>query len=131
MQGKIRKIMNEVFILRPWGFVVFLLIGISVFFVVTTKIHIPVYRTVETTAVREGGMIRVDLHKNSFEAGTPVFLYESRDDHLEKVAKYKVEQGCPLIEEGDKLPVSGKVYLDIQIGDISLLRHILTEGGNI
>lgn len=131
MQGKVRKIMNEVFILRPWGFVAFLLIGISVFFIVTTRIQIPVYRTVETTAVREGDIIRVDLHKNTFEAGTAVFLYESRDDHLEKVTAYKVQQGCLLIEESDKLPVSGKVYVDIQTSDISLLRHIVTEGGNI
>lgn len=130
MQGKMRKMMNEVFILRPWGFVVFLLIGISVFFLVTTRIHIPVYRTVETTAVMEGDVIRVDLQQEVFEAGTPVFLYKSRDDHLEKVTVYKVEQGCLLIEKSGELSMSGNVFVDVQTGEVSLLRHIFTEGGN-
>lgn len=131
MQSKMRKMMNEVFILRPWGFIAFLIIGIGAFAAVTTKIHIPVYSTVETTAVSEDGMVRVDLQQKTFEVGTPVFLYKSRDDHLEKVTAYRVEQGCLLIEEGDKLQVAGKIYVDIQTGDISLLRHILTEGGNM
>ena len=74
--------------------------------------------------------MRVDLRQKEFEAGTPVFLYRSRDDHLEKVTEYKVDKGVLWIEDGESLPLSGKVSIDIQTGGISLLRHILTEGGN-
>lgn len=128
--SKKRKLMNSVFILHPWGFVVFLLLGTGLFVFAAAKIQIPVYTTVETEAVREGRAVRVDLGQKEFEAGTPVFLYRSRDDHLEKVTEYKVDKGVLWIEDGESLPLSGKVSIDIQTGGISLLRHILTEGGN-
>lgn len=131
MQSKKRKLMNSIFILHPWGFVIFLLLGTGLFIFTATKIQIPVYTTVETVVGREDSIIRLDLEQREFQEGTPVYVYTSRDDHLEKVTEYRMEKGCLLVESGDKLPGSGKVYIDIQTGEISLLRHILTEGGNI
>lgn len=125
-----RKIMNTLFILHPWGFVIFLLLGVGGFLYTTSRIQIPVYTTVEAAVERENGIMRLDLQQKEFEVGTPVFLYESRDDHLEKVTDYEVEEGWLLTESIDNLPDTGKLYLDIQTDEISLLRHIFIKGGS-
>lgn len=124
--SKKRRFLQSHFILRPWGFLIFLVLGAGTFFYLALKIHIPVYSTVETVAEEENGMLRVDLHDSKFEMGTPVFLYVSRDDHLEKVTAYKVKDGWMLTEPIDTLPDSGRLYADIQIGETSLLKHILS-----
>lgn len=128
MQSKKRKFMNTLFILHPWGFVIFLLLGAVGFLYTTSRIQIPVYTTVETLVEKENGVMRLDLQNKDFMTGTPVFLYESRDDHLEKVTDYEVEEGWLLTEPIDKLPDTGRLYLDIQTDEISLLRHIFIEG---
>lgn len=125
-----RKFMNTIFILHPWGFVIFMLLGVGVFIYLAERIDIPVYTTVETVAEMQDGVMRLNLHGREFETGTPVYLYESRDDHLEKVTDYEMEEGWLLTGPVDTLPDSGKLYVDIQTDEISLLRHIFTEGGN-
>lgn len=124
-----RKIMNTLFILHPWGFVIFLLLGVGGFFYTASNIQIPVYTTLETAVEKENGVMCLDLGKNVFETGTPVFLYESRDDHLEKVTAYEVKEGCLMTDVIDSLPDSGKIYMDVQTDEISLLRHIFANGG--
>lgn len=126
MQSRKRKILNSLFILHPWGFVIFFVLGAGTFLYTAGRIHIPVYTTVETVVQEEDGIMRVDLHNREFETGTPVFLYESRDDHLEKVTAYHVKEGWLLTDPIDTLPASGKLYVDIQTSEISLLRHILS-----
>ena len=123
--------MNSLFILHPVGFILFLVLGVGTFFLVATKIHIPVYTTVETVVEEENGRMCLNLEDNKFEAGTPVYLYQSRDDHLEKVTAYEVREGWLLTDFIDTLPKDGRLYADIQTDEISLLRHIFTEGGNI
>lgn len=126
MQSRKRKILNSLFILHPWGVIIFLVLGAGTFLYTAGRIHIPVYTTVETVVEEEDGIMRVDLHDREFKSGTPVFLYESRDDHLEKVTAYQVKEGWLLTDSIDTLPASGKLYVDIQTSEISLLRHILS-----
>ena len=71
MQSKKRKLMNSIFILHPWGFVIFLLLGTGLFIFTATKIQIPVYTTVETVVGSEDGIIRLDLGQREFQEGTP------------------------------------------------------------
>lgn len=125
MQSSKRKFLNSFFVLHPWGFLIFLVLGAGTFLYTAIRIHIPVYTTVETVVKEENGIIRVDLHDREFMTGTPVFLYESRDDHLEKVTAYDVKEGWLLTNSIPALPGSGKLYVDIQTSEISLLRHIL------
>lgn len=112
------------------GFLFFLLAGAAGFLFLALKIQIPVYTTVQTRIETENGGIRVNLHDTAFQADAPVFLYQSRDDHLEKITAYHVENGYLYTAFSDALPDSGTIYLDVQIREVSLLRHILTEGGN-
>ena len=130
MQSKKRKTLTTFFILRPWGFIFFLLFGAGMFIFFASKIQIPVYTTLETTVIQKNGIVKLNLENKTFKEGTPVFLYKSRDDHLEKVTNYKIKDGCLLIDSSKTLPDSGKIYIDIQTDEISLLLHIFKEGGN-
>lgn len=131
MTSKKRKLMTSFFVLHPWGFVLFLLLGAGGFILSSAKIRIPVYTTIETSAEKTETGMRIYLQEKEFETGTAVFLYQSRDDHLERVEKYNIENGFLTVDTIDGLPDSGKIYMDIQTGEISLMRHIFTEGGNI
>lgn len=130
MQNKKRKTLTTFFILRPWGFIFFLLIGAGLFIFWGEKIKIPVYTTIETNAIQKNGTIKINLGNKSFIKNTPVFVYKSRDDHLEKVTDYRLMDNYLLIENLDTLSVSGKIYIDVQTDEISLLTHIFKEGGN-
>lgn len=130
MSDKKRKALTLFFVLRPWGFVLFLLLGAGIFIVTASRIRIPVYTTVETVIEEKNGDIQLNLKQTKFQSGTPVFLYRSRDDHLEKVTEYRVENGCLFTSSADSLPDEGRIYMDVQVDEISLLRHIFTEGGN-
>lgn len=126
----VKKLLNSFFVLHPWGFVLFLLLGAGGFILTAEKIRIPVYTTIETTAEKDGSGMRIYLNEKEFTTGTAVFLYQSRDDHLERIDNYKVENGFLTVDSTCGFPDKGKIYVDIQVDEISLMRHIFTEGGN-
>ena len=57
-QNKKKQILLDIFVLRPWGFVLFLILGIVMFMLVSVNIKIPVYMTVETYAEKENDRIK-------------------------------------------------------------------------
>ena len=69
MQSNKRKALTSFFVLRPWGFVLFLLLGAGLFVFTAANIKIPVYTKVETAVTQKNGVIQLSLHNKSFQAG--------------------------------------------------------------
>lgn len=128
-QSRKRKILTYFFVQKPLGFVLFLMLGITAFIVVTGSIKIPVYNTVEAYVEKENDMIRLNLHNQKIQADTPVFLYQSRDDFLEKITEYQMEDGYIVTDDTGVFLNGEKINIDFQTEEVTLLRHIL-EGGN-
>lgn len=128
-QSRKRKILTYFFVQKPLGFVLFLMLGVTAFIVVTGSIKIPVYNTVEAYVEKENDMIRLNLHNEKIQADTPVFLYQSRDDFLEKITEYQMEDGYIVTDDTGVFLNGEKINIDFQTEEVTLLRHIL-EGGN-
>lgn len=125
MQNKKKKIFMEFFVRKPFGFVIFLIFGTAVFVLTASRIQVPVYTTVRTRVEKEENGTRLNLKNNTFQTGTPVFLYHARDEHLEKITEYRVVDGYILIEPLDEISDGEKINIDIQTKEVSLLRHLL------
>lgn len=128
-QSRKRKILTYFFVQKPLGFVLFLMLGVTAFIVVTGSIKIPVYNTVEAYVEKENDMIRLNLHNQKIQADTPIFLYQSRDDFLEKITEYQMEDGYIVTDDTGVFLNGEKINIDFQTEEVTLLRHIL-EGGN-
>lgn len=128
-QSRKRKILTYFFVQKPLGFVLFLMLGVTAFIVVTGSIKIPVYNTVEAYVEKGNDMIRLNLHNEKIQADTPVFLYQSRDDFLEKITEYQIEDGYIVTDDTGVFLNGEKINIDFQTEEVTLLRHIL-EGGN-
>lgn len=129
-QSRRRKIFSDFFVIKPIGFVIFLLLGITVFVIVGSGVNIPVYMTVQTTVEREGDHVRLKLGEEKLLPDTPVFIYQSRDDYLEKIVEYEVDDGYVVMDVRKDLPDKQKVNMDVQTKEISLLKYIFMNGGN-
>ena len=124
MQSKKKKIFMEFFVRKPFGFVIFLILGTVVFILTASRIQVPVYTTVKTHVEKEEDGIRLDLKNNKFQTGTPVFLYRARDEHLEKITEYRMVDGYIVMEHLDEIQDGEKINIDIQTKEVSLLRHL-------
>lgn len=129
-QSKIRKRFTDFFVLRPLGFVIYLLLGAVVFIFVSANMKIPVYTTVESYVEKEDDRIRLILHDQKFQMDAPIFLYRSRDDSLKKITVYQIRDGYIVTEDTGVFSNGEKVSMDLQIKEVTLLRHIFMEGGN-
>lgn len=127
--SKKRKILTDFFVKRPLGFVIFLMIGIGAFILVSINIRIPVYTTVEAYVEKENDRIKLNLNNQKFQTDTPVFLYQSRDDSLEKITEYQLKDGYIIMEDTGVFSTGEKINIDIQTEEVTLLKHIL-DGGN-
>lgn len=128
-QSRKRKILTYFFVQKPLGFVLFLMLGVTAFIIVTDSIKIPVYNTVEAYVEKGNDMIRLNLHNQKIQADTPIFLYQSRDDFLEKITEYQLEDGYIVTDDTGVFLNGEKINIDFQTEEVTLLRHIL-EGGN-
>lgn len=125
MQSKKKKIFMEFFVRKPFGFVIFLILGTVVFVLIASRIQVPVYTTVKTHVEKAEDRIRLDLKSNKFQTGTPVFLYHARDEHLEKITEYRMVDGYIVMEHLDEIQDGEMINIDIQAKEVSLLRHLL------
>lgn len=129
-QSRKRRVFDTFFVFKPIGFTMFLLFGLITFIGISSNIKIPVYNTIETVVEKEGEYIKLDIGNQELQEDTPIFVYRSRDDYLEKITEYQVESEYIVIDSIDDLPDEQKVNVDIQIKEISLLQHIFRNGGN-
>lgn len=129
-QSRKRRIFHHLFVLKPVGFVLFLLTGITAFCIVSGNIAIPIYTTVETTVEHQGDLIKLHLGKQDLAENTPIFVYHSRDDFVRKITEYRVDGEYVITDSGENLWDGEKVNVDIQMGEESLFEHIIRNGGN-
>jgi len=124
MQSKSKKVFMEFFVRKPFGFVIFLILGTAVFILTANKIQVPVYKTVKACVEKEESGIKLNLRNTRFQKGTPVFLYHARDEHLEKITEYRLDGGYIVMDFMDGISVGEEINIDIQTQEVSLLRHI-------
>lgn len=129
-QSRKRRVFDTFFVFKPIGFTMFLLFGLITFIGISSNIKIPVYDTIETVVEKEGEHIKLDIGSQELQEDTPIFVYRSRDDYLEKITEYQVESKYIVINSIDDLSDEQKVNVDIQTKEISLLEHIFKNGGN-
>lgn len=123
MKGK-RKTRDAV------AYMLFLIVGTILFFISALSIHVPVYKTVEAKVAEDPARIELHGEVEQFYKDCPIFIYESREESLEKIEKYRVADRCIVMEKEGSFPAGTKIKLDIQTQEISLLRLIFLKGGN-
>lgn len=128
-QSRKRWILSNFFVLKPVGFIIFLLFGIIAFVIVGSNVKIPVYTTIQTTVEKEGEYVRLKLGEQELLPDAPIFIYQSRDDYLEKIMEYQIDDGYIVMDAPNDLPDNEKVNIDVQTAEISLLKHIFMNGG--
>ncbi len=122
-------LLYRLFVEKPVGFVGFAFLGILLFIFLFLSVKIPVYTTVETTLEKSGDVTRAYIDSQTVVEDTPVFFYLNRDDYLEKVTDYTIEDGYIKTKElGDSF--YGKdIFVDVQTEEKSLLEIVFIQGG--
>ncbi len=127
-----RKLFNLIFVTKPVGFILFLCAGVGAFLIVSAAVRVPFFQTVDATLCREGNEVVLEIADSSVLTGEPVYVYEYREDHLEKVVDYEAGQNKVVL--GEDIPEwrsGSKLKMDVQVGEKSLLEIIFQNGGNI
>ena len=126
-----KKVFTRLFVTYPIGYVFLLVVSIIVFVWVAYSIQIPIYKTVETSVVDETEKIIVQTGDVLPMKNTPLYLYESREKHIEKIFDYEVDEIKHVVKIPNcKFENCEKLNVDIQIQQVSLLEYILLNGEN-
>lgn len=115
---------------RAIAFILFLLMGVAGFLVVSSQIHIPVYRTVEGRMQGSHKVICQESLPHICE-GSPVFLYISREESLKKIEKYEADKEQIVFTESMNFADGTSVKIDVQTGEVSLLWSVFRKGGAV
>lgn len=128
---KQEKFWRKLFVHHPIGFVVFLVLGAVIFLGVTSQIKVPVYTSVKTTVEKVENGIRMDRKGVGIWESSPIYIYHSREDLMEKISSYEIEDKYILLKnhELEENIGEGEIFLDIQTGQETLLKLIFTSGG--
>lgn len=128
---KKEKFWRKWFVHKPVGFVIFLLLGIVIFLYVAIRVRIPVYTSIRTKVEKNDLGTRIDRKKVDVIEGSPIYLYQSREDSMEMVSAYQIDGTYIWIEDGnlEKTISEGEIFLDVQTRQESLLTLIFTNGG--
>lgn len=128
---KREKTWRILFVVHPIGFVVFLMLGVTSFLVVTSQIQVPVYTSVKTSIEKMENGLRMDRKEVDVWKNSPIYMYQSREDSMEEVSSYEIDGKYILmkIHELDRDIREGEIFLDIQTGQQTLLNLIFTSGG--
>ncbi len=127
-----RKKFTAVFVTRPIGFILFLCLGVIGFLMVSVTVKIPLYQTMDASIAKEGEKAVLRIGDMDFLSDRPIYVYESREDHLEKIEDYERRPG-KIVLNGDiaEWKSGSGVKVDVQLGEKSLLEIIFQNGGNI
>lgn len=112
------------------AYILFLVVGTITFFTVSFWIQVPLYQTVEAKVAEDPARIEWSGETEKFCEDCPIYVYESREEALEKVEKYQVRDGDIVMEKECSFPAGTKIKVDIQTQEVSLLRLIFLKGGN-
>lgn len=130
-QSRTRRILSNYFVIKPIGFVIFLMFGILAFLIIGSNVKIPVYTTVQTTVEKEDNFVKFKWEEHELMTGDPIYIYCSRDDYLEKIVEYRMEDGYLKANISSNFSDMEKINIDIKTDEVTLLEHIFMNGGNI
>lgn len=110
------------------GFLLLLVLGVAGFLAISSSIEVPIYKTIETTIAKDTDGIYITLPEELVPMERPFYIYEKREQYVEKVKKYhvKVEEQAVYIENSS-FTEGMKVSVDVETQRISLLNYILKE----
>lgn len=113
---------------RQISFVFLLVFGVVIFLIVTNCVKIPVYTPVTTEVDTEKNCILVATAGIQIEQDSPIYLYVSRDEKIEKITTYETDLLNSCIEiYGSEFQGKEDVTADVQTGQMTLLKYILSN----
>lgn len=74
------------------AYILFLVVGTIAFFTASFWIQVPLYQTVEAKVAEDPVWIEWSGEIEKFCEDCPIYVYESREEALEKVEKYQVRR---------------------------------------
>ena len=110
-------------------YILFLVAGTVLFLTASIGLRVPVYETLDAKLTEHSDEI-ILKEKHEFRKDCPVFVYQSREETLERVEKYKVSGAKILPSEQSSFEGGSEVKVDVQIDEVSLLHLIFLKGGN-
>ncbi len=124
-----KRMFTRFFVTYPLGYVIFLFMGVAAFIYIANTIRIPVYHTMETqTSDSQGGMVTIHTGDVVPTEGSPLYLYQSREDGIEKVVEYEMDpRSQTIVVSNSKFANRGNVNVDVHVGNISLLNYIFSR----
>lgn len=112
------------------AYILFLVGGTIAFLAASLSIKVPVYQTVEARVAEDSSRIMLLGGEREFQKECPVFIYESREEFLEKIETYHVVGDCIILEEEASFSAGTDIRVDVRTQEVSLLRLIFLKGGN-
>lgn len=113
---------------RQVSFISLLVFGVVIFSIVTNHVKIPVYTSVKTEVDAEKNCIVVATAGAQMEQDSPIYLYVSRDEKIEKITTYESDPLNSCIEiYGSAFQGKKNVTADVQTGQMTLLKYIVSN----
>lgn len=123
--SRAKRLFTRLFVTYPIGYVFLLVLGIIVFVWVAYSIQIPIYKTIESSVFDATEKVVVQIGDVVPMKNTPLYLYESREKHIEKIFDYEVDEIKHVVKISNcKFKNCEKINVDIQIRQVSLLKYI-------
>lgn len=130
-ESKGRKLFVRYFIEKPILYFLLLVVGCSAFIIIFLSVKVPVFATVKANVSNENGKVLLTFDDVEYNPDEAIFLYESRDAVVEKIERYTpFENGIVIPKEKFPFENRTRVNADLQIGSMTLLKFIVTRGGN-
>lgn len=110
------------------AFVLYLLCGLAGFLIAASRLTVPVYETVEGTVLAGHTLICTEALP-AVCAGEPAYVYETREDAIEKIEAYRIEGNRVRFEESTQFADGVELHMELPTGKVSLLWSIFRRGG--
>ncbi len=127
IQGYMEKKTNNTMV-----YILFFSIGILLFLIITFKIYIPIYETLDGTirVTEKETILEVEGYVSELEE-KQIYYYINRDEWVEQAGQYDKDRHGFIIENVYSLSDETKVHVEFEKEKFSLFEIIFKKGGNI
>ena len=124
----LKKLFTLLFVKYPVGYIVLLAAGVIAFALVALNIDIPVYETVEVSCHTTDNQLMLDMKDHLPSSNQPIYVYQSREERVDKVEQYKVDQVTESVTANiNQYKDLNKIKVDVQTGEVNLWSYIFTS----
>lgn len=118
--------------ISPVWYIVYFLVGTIIFLVVSCRVNIPVYETMEGLVEASGEEIILKIADCDIEnMPEQIYYYINREEWVEQATEYDAEKAGYRIENLHKLENHTVVYIDVEKEQMTLFEIIFLKGGNV